>query len=129
MFINSSKPIVLAGLFSCFIAVLVGAFGAHLLMPTLLENGRVSTFETASRYHFYHSAALLVLGFSKKNSVLSKTTQWVFLFLLMGIVVFSGSLYLLSITSIAMYGAITPIGGLLFLIAWLLWALDEFKGL
>lgn len=116
---------VVVGLLSCFFAVLIGAFGAHALTPLLLENKRIATFETANHYHFFHALALLLLGFSKKSTVLTKRAQWVFGLLFVGVVIFSGSLYALSITNIGLLGAVTPIGGTFLLCAWLLWAIDE----
>lgn len=75
-------------------------------------------FETAVQYHFYHSLALLAVGviaLSQPQTVMLRSSGWLFL---IGIVVFSGSLYLLSITGIRWLGAITPLGGLAFIGGW-----------
>lgn len=101
-----------------FLAVLIGAFGAHGLEPILSENNRQATFETANYYHFLHALVLLFIGFFKGPEALMKTISFASRFMVLGVVVFSGSLYLLSITNVTWLGAITPIGGLFFLIAW-----------
>ncbi len=102
-----------------FLAVFVGAFGAHGLEDVLLENQREETFNIGVRYHFYHIFALFICAilldsFDKKLLIRS---VWLFL---IGIFIFSGSLYLLSITNISLFGALTPIGGVCLLVAWIL---------
>jgi uncharacterized membrane protein YgdD (TMEM256/DUF423 family) len=101
------------------LAVGIGAFGAHGLRPLLEASGRMETFETAVKYHFYHSIALLALGiWTSVKPDLSRTAVsfWGFT---VGILIFSGSLYLLSLLGITWLGAITPIGGVAFIIGWL----------
>jgi uncharacterized membrane protein YgdD (TMEM256/DUF423 family) len=105
-------------------AVGVGAFGAHGLEPILEANGRLNTFETAVKYHFYHALAILVVAvwyhFQPERKILVKS-MWSFL---IGIIIFSGSLYVLSLTGITWLGAITPLGGVAFIAGWLMlfWA-------
>lgn len=96
-----------------FLAVALGAFGAHGLEGILTRHDRVATWETAVFYHFIHAVVLLVLALRKP--VL--TGSWWSFFI--GIVVFSGSLYLLALTNATWLGAITPIGGVSFLVGWL----------
>src|SRR5712692_5643569 len=100
----------------------LGAFGAHGLR-TRLAPDMLAVFETGVRYHMYHALALLAVGLAISQWPESKVQMagWAFIF---GIVVFSGSLYLLSITGVRWLGAITPIGGVGFLIGWILlvWA-------
>ena len=100
------------------LAVAMGAFGAHALEATLQSQGYLDTYETAVRYHIYHVlASLIVLLAPFKNS------RWpirISLAFLSGILIFSGSLYILSISGIRWLGAITPIGGVLFIIGWLM---------
>lgn len=102
------------------VAVAIGAFGAHGLEAVLTRNGRIETFETAVKYHFYHALAILLvgimLGFLQENKKL-KASAYSFL---AGIIVFSGSLYFLSLTNIRWLGAITPVGGLAFILGWIL---------
>lgn len=102
----------------CLLAVAVGAFGAHGLMPLLLDNNRVMTFETANSYHFYHALGLLFLSLFVRVEGASKLLGWAFTLMLFGLLIFSGSLYILSITNVTWFGAITPIGGLLLLLSW-----------
>ena len=110
------------GALLAFLAVAAGAFGAHAirsrLSPDLLE-----VFETAARYHFFHALGLMVTAFAADRwpGPAIQLAGWLFL---AGIVLFSGSLYLLSLTGLRWLGAITPFGGLAFLAGWLclVWA-------
>ena len=96
------------------IAVALGALGAHLLETRLEEQGTTATWKTAVLYQMVHGLALLCLALNER---LSKVTGWCFA---VGIVCFSGSLYALSLGAPGMvFGPITPIGGLLFLVGWL----------
>ena len=97
--------------------VALGAFGAHALRGRLDEYAR-GVFETAVQYHFYHALALALVGvllLSQPATALLKSSGWLFL---IGIAVFSGSLYLLAITGIKWLGAVTPLGGLAFIAGW-----------
>ena len=108
--------ITLASL-SAMTAVMLGAFGAHALRQRLDDYSR-GVFETAVQYHFYHSLALLAVGMlalSQPQTVLLKSSGWLFF---IGILIFSGSLYLLSITGHRWLGAVTPLGGLSFIAGW-----------
>ena len=97
----------------------IGAFGAHALKPMLESSGRLETFETAVKYHFYHSLALLTLGiWASAKPGLEKTSLSFWGFTL-GILIFSGSLYLLCLSGVTWLGAITPIGGVAFIVGWL----------
>lgn len=100
------------------LAVAIGAFGAHALKPVLLENNRVDTFELASRYHFYHTLALLALGLIRVH-VLSRLLSWAIGLLGTGTILFSGSLYWLSVTNQTAIAIITPIGGVVMVAGWL----------
>lgn len=122
-----ARNTIVAGAIMSFLAVAIGAFGAHMLAPILIENGRVATFETASQYHFYHALALLFIGVlhlvvnlnpDKKQS-LNSLFRWAAITMFAGIMVFSGSLYCLSLSNISWLGAVTPLGGILLLCAWL----------
>jgi uncharacterized membrane protein YgdD (TMEM256/DUF423 family) len=102
---------------SGMLAVVLGAFGAHALRGKL-DQPAIGVFETAVQYHFYHSFALLAVGviaLSQPQTVMLKSSGWLFL---IGIIIFSGSLYLLSITGVRWLGAITPLGGLAFIGGW-----------
>ena len=108
--------ITLASL-SGMLAVMFGAFGAHALKGRL-DDYALGIFQTAVQYHFYHSFALLAVGIlalSQPQTVLLKSSGYLFL---IGILVFSGSLYLLSFTGMRWLGAVTPLGGLAFIAGW-----------
>lgn len=99
------------GAILAFLAVGLGAFGAHALSATL-PTERLATFETAARYQMYHALALLILG------ALPTRAQRAAWFLFLGTIIFSGSLYLLVLTNLSWFGAIAPIGGVLMLAGW-----------
>ena len=111
--------IFISGAVLCFLAVSIGAFGAHALESLLVENNRLATFETASHYHFFHALVLLILGLINMPKALLPTQQFVAICFILGVCIFSGSLYSLSVTNIGILGAITPIGGVIFLLAWI----------
>ena len=96
----------------CFLAVALGAFGAHSLKSTLELHGMLDVWNKAVLYHFIHAIALLVLAL---YGTANRGAWWL---LLVGIFLFSGSLYLLASTNLQWLGAITPFGGLCFLAGW-----------
>lgn len=104
------------GAICAFIAVAAGAFGAHGLKSRISAE-MLTVFEVGVRYHMYHALALLAVSwaYSRWPSSLVTTGGWLFI---IGIILFSGSLYALSLTGIRMLGAITPFGGLAFLAGW-----------
>ena len=99
------------GAVACFLAVALGAFGAHALKTTLAANDSRATWNTAVLYHFLHGLALIVLSTQNTNRLAC------YLFLT-GIFLFSGSLYALAATHATWLGAITPLGGICFLAGW-----------
>ena len=101
------------------LAVGLGAFGAHGLEQILIQNGRLDTFETAVSYHFYHTLGLLGLGILAMIKPEWKGLSLAAWGMFLGILIFSGSLYILSLTGITWLGAITPIGGVGFILGWL----------
>ena len=107
------------------LAVILGAFGAHGLRGRL-DAYLMSLYEKAVFYHFIHALGLLVVSIMPKTGALSASTaQWVCGLLLAGILIFSGSLYLLALTGLRVLGAVTPVGGVSFIAAWvaLAWCL------
>ena len=113
---NSVKTLKIAALFG-FLSVLIGAFGAHGLEDVLIENQRLETYKTAVNYQFYHTLALLLVGvlmMSNPSKYLIRSAK-MFVY---GILFFSGSLYLLSLTNYTFIGVVTPIGGLFFIFGW-----------
>lgn len=101
-----------------FVSVAAGAFGAHALKKRL-EPELLDIFEVGVRYQMYHALALLAAAWmiAQYPSRAAVGSAWCFL---AGIVIFSGSLYVLSLSGVRWLGAITPIGGVLFLVGWLL---------
>lgn len=124
---TAKTVLILAGIFGA-LSVGIGAFGAHGLESTLTANGRVETFETAVRYQFYHTLALLLLGLLMLN-LQSGYFNYAATSFVIGIAIFSGSLYTLSLTNITWLGAITPIGGLAFILGWIFLVLGVSKSL
>ena len=108
------------------IAVGLGAFGAHGLRGILSPEDLV-TFETGVRYQMYHALALLGVAWAvtQWETVLLEWTGWLFV---LGILVFSGSLYILVLTGQRWLGAVTPLGGLAFILGWILLASAAFRG-
>jgi uncharacterized membrane protein YgdD (TMEM256/DUF423 family) len=113
------KLYLLSGAVLGGLGVMIGAFGAHALRPMLEAANRLDTFETAVKYQFYHALALLAIGL-----LLQRSNQAMFAYAgnltLAGVLIFSGSLYILCLTGIRWLGAITPIGGLLMIAGWIL---------
>ena len=111
-----------AGSLLAFFAVVLGAFAAHGLR-TRLTPDMFNIFEVGVRYHMYHALALLAVAWAASRWPDSKAhlAGWAFI---VGIVIFSGSLYVLSVSGIRWLGAITPLGGVAFLVGWILliWA-------
>ena len=118
------RMLVCAGL-SGALGVILGSFGAHGLDSFLESRGlasellpkRLDQFDVAVRYHLIHSVALLALAAVPAGS--ATTRRWVFWLFLAGLILFSGSLYLLVLTNTPALGAITPLGGLCWIIGWL----------
>lgn len=102
------------------LAVAAGAFGAHLLKG-LLEDSMLAVFETAARYQMYHALALCIVSWAIVHNPRCgfATAGWLFT---LGIVLFCGSLYALSLSGVRWVGAVTPIGGTAFLAGWIILA-------
>jgi len=121
------KIFLLVGTIFGALGIGIGAFGAHALKKILLENQRLDVFETAVKYQFYHCFALLFLGlllFRFNNEMLN----WAGYLFIAGTIIFSGSLYILSLSNIAKWGAVTPIGGVLMILGWILLFSGILKG-
>jgi len=113
-----SHPFIIIGAICAALAVAFGAFGAHALKAKL-EPGALAVFQTGVEYHFYHALGLILIGLllnSPQAPSGAKTAGWL---LLAGIVLFSGSLYALSLSGQRMLGMITPFGGMAFILGWL----------
>lgn len=114
---NTINLIIAAGAFNAFLAVAAGAFAAHGL-KNILSVEYINTFKTAADYQMMHGIGLILIGIlNKQNTNRCNIAAAVFMFV--GIILFSGSLYALTLTGVRWLGIITPFGGLCFLIAWL----------
>lgn len=109
------------------LAVGMGAFGAHALREKL-DAYSMSVYEKAVFYHFVHALGILLVALLARTNAISSAGQtrvaWL---LLIGIIIFSGSLYALAITGVRILGAITPVGGLGFIIGWLVLIFEAFR--
>lgn len=114
------------GSINALIAVMLGAFGAHALKNRLSAD-MLDIFQTGVQYHFYHALGLLAVGIIAYHLPDSGLLRWSGWLMLAGIIIFSGSLYILSISGITWLGAITPIGGTSFIIAWILLTIAVLK--
>jgi uncharacterized membrane protein YgdD (TMEM256/DUF423 family) len=114
------KNMVIAASFLAAVTIGIGAFGAHGL-KNIVDASALISFETGVRYQMYHCLAILVLGLAPSISKkIKKKVFWLFIF---GILLFSGSIYLLALNAVLPFNSakiafITPVGGLLFIIGW-----------
>lgn len=109
------------------LAVGLGAFGAHGLQNRLSAE-MMEIFQTGVRYHVYHALGLILVGLIATQLPETVWIKWSGWLMCAGIIIFSGSLYLLSTTGTSWLGAITPIGGTAFIIAWILLGVALWKG-
>lgn len=112
------SPLVALGAVNAALAVAAGAFAAHGLRDRL-EPRALEVFETGARYHMYHALAIIAAGL-----IAARGPGWMFQ---AGIIVFSGSLYALALSGVKGLGAVTPIGGLLFLAGWIWLAISAWR--
>jgi uncharacterized membrane protein YgdD (TMEM256/DUF423 family) len=109
------------GAFSALIGVGMGAFGAHGLR-NVISPEMLAVYQTGVNYQMWHALGLIGIALLRRHEAESKLLNWAGWLMLIGIVLFSGSLYLLAIMDVKQLGMITPFGGVSFLIAWLLLA-------
>ena len=118
---SSTRKFIIVGAISAALAIGLGAFGAHALKASL-SPGMYEVYQTAVLYHLVHSLGLLAVAFvcfTKPTSGMAKMSGWL---MSGGMILFSGSLYLLAVTGAKWLGAITPLGGIAMIAAWLLMA-------
>ena len=120
-----NQQILLSGTVFMALGVLLGAFGAHALKSSLSPE-MLAVYKTGVEYQFYHALGLLLIGLIGFR-IESKWLRWSGILLIFGIIIFSGSLYALSISGIKILGAITPIGGLAFVAGWICLAIGLLK--
>ena len=123
------RNIMVTGAFLMAATIAIGAFGAHGLKQ-LIDGNALNTFEVGVRYQTYHALAILILGLAPGIS--GKLKKTVFSLFIIGIIFFSGSVYLLSLNEVLSFdssqlGFITPIGGLFFIIGWIIWGYGVLK--
>lgn len=121
-----ARLFLLFGALNAALAVLLGAFGAHALKNRLAP-ALLAVYHTGNQYHFYHAFGLLLIGVLAMHwpaSLPLRSAGWL---MLLGILLFSGSLYALALSGQRGLGAITPLGGLAFIIAWLLLAVAVWR--
>ncbi len=119
---GDAKLFLIIGCTMALLAVALGAFGAHAVKGRIAPE-LLSVYHTGVEYHFYHALGMILVGLAAlrlPESGLLKSAGWA---MLAGTILFSGSLYLLSLTGVRWLGAITPFGGVAFLAAWGLFAL------
>jgi uncharacterized membrane protein YgdD (TMEM256/DUF423 family) len=124
-----NKKILITGSVLGLLAVILGAFAAHGLENSISKDA-IETFQTGVRYQMYHAIVLLFIGSTTLLSV--KTKKWAYYLMLFGVILFSGSIYGLSTNELSSLdfktiGFITPIGGLLLIISWLLMLIGFIK--
>ena len=125
---NQSLRWIAVGSIVVAVAVMLGAFGAHGLKEVLTA-AQMKVYQTAVQYHFYHGLGLMLVGLVmlSLSDVISVGLRWVPWLLLIGIVLFSGSLYALTLFDLRWLGILTPFGGLSFIAGWVLLAVVLWK--
>ncbi len=121
------KLFLIAGGIAMALAVVLGAFGAHALENRLSEK-MVDIFQTGVTYHFYHAIGLLILGLVANYLPDSGLLKWSGWLMIGGILLFSGSLYILATSGLRWLGTVTPFGGICFIVSWILFAVAVWKG-
>ncbi|WP_026678816.1 DUF423 domain-containing protein [Fictibacillus gelatini] len=122
------KVFLIIGAINAALAVALGAFGAHGLEGKLSEK-MLEVYKTGVQYHMYHALGILAVALIASKLTNSSLVNWSGWLLFIGIILFSGSLYVLSMTGISKLGIITPFGGLAFIIGWILLVVGAVKGL
>lgn len=121
---------LIAGAVNALLSVAFGAFGAHMLEGRVAEK-YLDTWQTAVQYQMFHSIGLMVVAVLMSTTLIGPlgSLSWAGYLMLAGIVIFSGSLYVLSLTGISILGAITPIGGVAFIAGWIMLIIAASKAL
>jgi uncharacterized membrane protein YgdD (TMEM256/DUF423 family) len=122
----SPRLLLIFGTAFSFLSVALGAFGAHALKEKLSPYF-ISVFKTGVEYQIYHSLALMILAVLTARAADPGLFRTAGILFTVGIIIFSGSLYLLALTQVKLWGAVTPIGGVCFLVGWLLTIVAAFR--
>ena len=121
---SSSRTLAIAGLLLA-LATIFGAFGAHALKAQLSPD-RLEVYETAVRYHFFHALGLLGIGLTLRF-VDASPIRWAAVLVLVGVILFSGSLYALTFGAPRPFGIVTPLGGLALIAGWISFAVGAWR--
>lgn len=121
-----ARTFLIGGTLLMFAGVASGAFGAHALKAIIDEPSR-QTWQTATEYLFYHALGLIGLSLWLENRTLTKTIRLAGWSLLIGCLLFSGSLYIMVLTGIRWLGMITPLGGVMMLLGWISWSIAAIR--
>lgn len=121
-----ARLFIALGSINAALAVILGAFGAHIL-KTRLSPEMLTVYHVGSQYHFYHAIGMLLVGLLASQFHNDGALQLSGFLMLAGIVLFSGSLYLLAVTGATWLGAVAPLGGLAFIAAWAVLALAALR--
>lgn len=121
---------LIAGAVNALLSVAFGAFGAHMLEGRVADK-YLDTWQTAVQYQMFHSIGLIVIAVLMSTALIGPlgSLSWAGYLMLAGIIIFSGSLYILSLTGISILGAITPIGGVAFIAGWIMLIVAAAKAL
>ena len=119
---QTAKLFLILGSFNAALVVLLGAFGAHALKARL-STEMLAVYQTGVHYHLFHALGLLAVGLVATQVTDSSYLRWSGWLMLVGIILFSGSLYLMSVSGLRWLGMITPFGGISFIIAWILFVI------
>lgn len=123
---SAAKAFLFLGALNAALAVALGAMGAHALKARLAPE-LLTVFQTGVQYHFYHALGMLLVGLAASRWPESGLFAWSGWLMLAGIVLFSGSLYILSIAGLRGFGAVAPFGGTAFIVARILFAIAVLK--
>lgn len=124
------KFFLIAGAVNALLSVAFGAFGAHMLEGRVADK-YLDTWQTAVQYQMFHSIGLMVVAVLMSTTFIGPlgSLSWAGYLMLAGIIIFSGSLYVLSLTGISILGAVTPIGGVAFIAGWVMLIIAAMKAL
>ncbi len=123
---QTAKLFLILGGLNAALAVILGAFGAHALKARVSAE-MLAVYQTGVQYHFYHALGLVLVGLAIVQLPESVSLKWSGGLMLAGIVLFSGSLYGLSLSELRWLGAVTPFGGAAFIAAWVVFVLGVIK--
>ena len=124
----TSKSLLISGSIFMALAVVFGAFGAHIIQDMLTPE-RFQVYQTGVEYHFYHALGLLLLGAVSFHISDSKWISRSGIAFIAGIIIFSGSLYILTLTDTGWLGAVTPLGGVAFILGWIFLVIGTTKNI